>query len=72
MNATEEKETNSQIAIIDEKSIRNKIYTIRNCQIMLDSDLEEREKMITRLRQRISQEESEKNAEEEENHEEHS
>lgn len=41
MNATEEKETNSQIAIIDEKSIRNKIYTIRNCQIMLDSDLAE-------------------------------
>lgn len=41
MNATEEKEANSQIAIIDERSIRDKIYTIRNYQIILDSDLAE-------------------------------
>ena len=41
MNAVEEKEGNSQIAIINEESIRDKIYLIRGQQVMLDFELAE-------------------------------
>lgn len=41
MNETEEKEIGSQIAIISEESIRDKIYVIRGQQVMLDFELAE-------------------------------
>ena len=40
-NCEEMSETKSEIMIVDEKSLRKKIYVIRGQQVMLDYDLTE-------------------------------
>lgn len=41
MTATEEPGANTQIAVINEESIKDKIYLVRGQQVMLDFELAE-------------------------------